>query len=158
MVLAQVPLSRFTRVPTRNSYVEWLRRVGNLCADLVVCDMATQVIAVIHVQSASSASSERVQRRYERMARVLKAEKIAFHTWIEGAFPSPEGARTALLREVPAVQAAPAQPTQPGDLDEPDRNAGVEERGDAPPSTWYSELDSSALPLDPRSPRGTTHR
>ena len=40
MVLAQVPLARFMRVPTRHSYAEWLKRVGHLSADLLVCDTA----------------------------------------------------------------------------------------------------------------------
>ena len=40
VILAQVPVARFIKVPTKNSYSEWLRRVGSLCADLVVCDMA----------------------------------------------------------------------------------------------------------------------
>jgi hypothetical protein len=35
MVLAQVPLSRFLKVPTRHSYSQWLSRVGSLNADLV---------------------------------------------------------------------------------------------------------------------------
>ena len=39
MVLAQVPLSRFLNVPRRNSYADWLRRIGNQCADFVVCDI-----------------------------------------------------------------------------------------------------------------------
>src|SRR5882672_3723719 len=30
LVLAQVPLSRFLRVPTRHSYNDWLQRVGSL--------------------------------------------------------------------------------------------------------------------------------
>ena len=38
MILAQVPLSHFIKVPTRLSYVEWLRRVGHVCVDLMVCD------------------------------------------------------------------------------------------------------------------------
>ena len=42
MVLAQVPLARFLRCRRGYSYSEWLRRLGNQCADLVVCDMASQ--------------------------------------------------------------------------------------------------------------------
>ena len=47
IVLAQVPLARFIKVPTRNSYAEWLRRAGHLSADLVVCDRHSQVVAVV---------------------------------------------------------------------------------------------------------------
>src|SRR5437016_1098944 len=50
MVLAQVPLSRFLSVPKRNSYADWLRRVGYQCVDFTVCDMAAQVIAVVELQ------------------------------------------------------------------------------------------------------------
>ena len=34
MILAQVPLARFINVPKRNSYAEWMRRLGNQCVDL----------------------------------------------------------------------------------------------------------------------------
>ena len=34
MILAQVPLARFLNVPRRNSYADWLRRVGNQCVRL----------------------------------------------------------------------------------------------------------------------------
>src|SRR5258706_15783400 len=33
MILAQVPLARFINVPRRNSYADWLRRIGNQCVD-----------------------------------------------------------------------------------------------------------------------------
>ena len=46
IVLAQVPLSRFLSVPKRNSYADWLRRVGYQCVDFAVCDMNAQVVAV----------------------------------------------------------------------------------------------------------------
>src|SRR5687767_6569828 len=51
MILAQVPLQRFIKVPTRNSYAEWLRRVGHLSADLLVCDRHSQVVAVVEVRA-----------------------------------------------------------------------------------------------------------
>ncbi len=81
LVLAQVPLARFLKVPTRNSYVEWLRRLGNQCADLIVCDKATQVIAVVDVQAPTERASERARKRLNRMARVLKAAGIPLHVW-----------------------------------------------------------------------------
>src|ERR1700712_4792894 len=49
MVLTQVPLSRFIRVPQRNSYSEWLRRVGQLSPDLIICDRSSRVIAAVEV-------------------------------------------------------------------------------------------------------------
>ena len=66
LILAQVPLSRFLRVPTRYSHAEWLRRVGQLCADLVVCDTASQPLAVITVQGPGGATSERARIRLAR--------------------------------------------------------------------------------------------
>ena len=58
-ILAQVPLARFIKVPTRNSYAEWLRRVGHQCADFVVCDRHAQVIAVVELQPDAPSTSER---------------------------------------------------------------------------------------------------
>ena len=116
MVLAQVPLARFLKVPTRNSYVEWLRRLGNQCADLVVCDKATQVIAVVDVQAPTERSSERARKRLNRMARVLKAAQIPLHVWTEGALPSIEAARATLLPKPPEAAlgaAAPAETVAP---------------------------------------------
>jgi len=97
MVLAQVPVARFIKVPTRNSYSEWLRRVGSLCADLVVCDMASQVVAVIEVRQPLSRENERAQKRQARMDRVLSAARIPVHVWLEGALPGPAVAREAVL-------------------------------------------------------------
>jgi hypothetical protein len=102
MVLAQVPVSRFTRVPMRNSYSEWLRRIGSHCADLLVCDMASHVIAVVHVQPPGGEPNERAQRRLKRMKRVLKAEGIRLLVWTEGALPTLEAAREAVLGTGPA--------------------------------------------------------
>jgi hypothetical protein len=73
-VLAQVPLSRFLRVPTRNSYSDWLSRVGNLNADLLLCDAESRVLAVIDVRATQE--SDRSRRRHERMMRVLRAAGI----------------------------------------------------------------------------------
>src|SRR5690606_6159223 len=97
MILAQVPVARFIKVPTENPYNEWLRRVGSLCADLVVCDMASQVIAVVEVRQPLSKENERAQRRHARMDRVLKAAHIPVHVWLEGALPGPVVAREAVL-------------------------------------------------------------
>ena len=58
MILAQVPLSRFLSVPKRNSYADWLRRLGYQSVDFVVCDMTSQVIGVIEIQAADSRNSE----------------------------------------------------------------------------------------------------
>jgi hypothetical protein len=86
MVLAQVPLARFLRVPTRNSYSQWLSRVGSLNADIVVCDAASQVLAIVDIRPAQQ--SERGRQRHERMARVLRAANIHVLTWHEQHLPS----------------------------------------------------------------------
>lgn len=86
MVLSQVPLSRFLRVPTRHSYSQWVSRVGCLNADLVVCDQGSRVMAVIDVRPAQQSS--RARHRHERMSRVLRAAHINVLTWSEGSLPS----------------------------------------------------------------------
>jgi Protein of unknown function (DUF2726) len=105
MVLAQVPVARFIKVPTRNAYSEWLRRVGSLCADLVVCDMNSQVIAVVEVRQPLSRENERAQRRHARMDRVLRGAQIPVHIWLEGALPGPAVAREAILGTATAANA-----------------------------------------------------
>ncbi len=97
MVLGQVPVARFIKVPTRNPYSEWLRRVGSLCADLVVCDAQSQVIAVVEVRQPITKENERARRRHDRMDRVLKGANIPVHVWLEGALPGPVVAREAIL-------------------------------------------------------------
>ena len=96
MVLAQVPLSRFLRVPKRYSYADWLRRLGNQCADFVVCDMHAQVLAVVELHVPAGSAGDRAQRRLERMARSLKAAKLPLHVWTEGLLPSADAAREAI--------------------------------------------------------------
>lgn len=86
VVLSQVPLSRFLRVPTRHSYSQWVSRVGCLNADLVVCDQGSRVLAVVDVRPAQQ--SARARQRHERMARVLRAAHINVLTWSELSLPT----------------------------------------------------------------------
>ncbi len=95
MVLAQVPLSRFIRVPTNKSYNEWLQRVGSVSADLLVCDIGSRVLAVIDVRQ--SRESERSRQRHERMTRVLKAAGISVMKWNADSLPTPSEVRTLLI-------------------------------------------------------------
>ena len=162
IILAQVPLSRFLKVPTRNSYTEWLSRVGQLCADLVVCDSSSTVVAVVDVRVPPHQASDRNRKRHDRMKRVLRAAGIPLHIWIENALPTPEAARTAILPQpdeqvrdsarapatTPAMAAGKvrAVPT----LD--DETAGITpdeviELGEPPPSTWFDNLESRPAPL-----------
>jgi hypothetical protein len=154
LVLAQVPLSRFIRVPTRYSYGEWLGRVGQLSADLVICDASSQVLAVVEVRGHEE--SARSLQRHQRMTRVLKAADIRVLVWAEDELPTPEAARSALLpeeaaraakqaaRTAPAAAAplappppAPAAPAPAVDDDVP---------REPPPTTWYSDLDTPPAP------------
>lgn len=153
MVLAQVPLARFLKVPTRHSYAEWLRRVGNQCADLVVCDMASQVIAVVMVQTAGGLPSERAAARRERLARTLKSVGIRMLVWVEGALPSPNAAREAIL-PAPSTPTAGArsEAAQSGSMPlavEALPGAVPSDPDAEPPPTWHDELDSRPTPLRP---------
>jgi len=98
MVLAQVPLARFLRVPTRHSYSEWLQRVGSLSADLLVCDTGSRVLAVIDVRAEDE--SARSRRRHERLGRVLRAAGVRVHVWREGHLPTPAEVRSALAHDL----------------------------------------------------------
>ncbi|HJV69396.1 DUF2726 domain-containing protein [Ideonella sp.] len=153
MVLAQVPLSRFIRVPTRYSYGEWLGRVGQLSVDLLVCDQTAAIVAVIEIRPAQE--SERSRQRHLRMTRVLKAAGVRVLVWPEGDLPTPQAVRETLLpREVGAERAAAkAKQTVPGagpltaiPVAEV-REAGAEPddtQRDPPPTTWYGDLDDPA--------------
>ncbi len=107
MVLAQVPLSRFVRVPSRHSYAEWLQRVGSLSADLLLCDSGSRVLAAIDVRSASE--TDRGRRRHDRMARVLKAAGIKVYTWREDELPTLSQVRSLMGGEL--TRAAGLKPT-----------------------------------------------
>ncbi len=169
LILAQVPLSRFLRVPTRYSHAEWLRRVGQLCADLVVCDTATQPLAVIFVEAPGGAPSERARLRHDRMLRVLKAAEVRCFVWVENAFPSVEIVRASVLEmrieAMPVAGAQPAPVTEPtvvpapvlaapGAFDDTERDsthAGALDEGEPPP-TWYDDINSGPTPLQPARP------
>jgi Protein of unknown function (DUF2726) len=109
LVLGQVPLSRFIRVPSRHSYREWLQRVGSLSADLVLCDSGSRVLAVVDIRS--DTESERSRRRHERMARVLRKAGIHVLTWKEGALPSAPEVRTAMAAVLSRSASAAGKPT-----------------------------------------------
>lgn len=94
LVLAQVPLSRFVRVPMRHSYGDWLQRVGSLSADLLLCDSGSRVLAVIDIRAQQE--TERSRRRHERMTRVLRAAGVQVHTWREGDLPAVAEVRLAM--------------------------------------------------------------
>jgi hypothetical protein len=161
-VLAKLPLARFIRVPRRNSFNEWLNRVGYLNADFVVCDKATDVIAVVQLRT--DKPSDRSQRRQARMKRVLSASGVRFVVWAAGEPPP-----SAMIRErvlpgfgadtVPGADSVPplifdgAQADIPlPEIDEIEDEAG--RRREPPSSTWYSDLDS----ISPRRGGGDDER
>lgn len=166
IILAQVSLARFLKVPTRHSYAEWLRRVGVLCADLVVCDSASQVVAVVDVRAPEAQENDRARKRHTRMERVLKAADISLHVWREGAMPGLIGVRSSILgismeaAEASLERSPLAKPsTAPAKVlaGDPAREPVTViyedgEQRDPPSSTWFDEFDSGAVPLSPSPP------
>jgi hypothetical protein len=165
LIFAQVPLQRFVKVPRRHSYAEWLNRVGYLCADLLICDRATMVIGAVLLQTPRD--SERAERRRTRMTRVLKAAGLKVFVWREESLPDAEKARDQILQRVGDIKpAAPpeaplAKPVRPPVTDA--RGVPIPEvtaiddspRHEPPPTTWFDDLDSGRVPLDPaRRPQG----
>ncbi len=163
VVLAQVPLARFIKVQSRHSYTEWLRRMGHQCADLIVCDSASAVLAVIAVQPPPAETSERARNRHRRMSRVLRAAEIPLHLWTSTALPTAELARRLLLPQVDeatadALKRQPAAPPVPaskrtGALDA----VGAREESvgqvfvsrEPPPSTWFDDFDAGSAQKQP---------
>ena len=168
MVLAQVPIARFINVPKRNSYAEWMRRVGSQCVDFLICDVTSQVVAVVEVRPAEAQMSERLRRRLERVSRTLKSVGIPLHVWNEDVLPSVEAVRASLTPKAPAIPpglvaqasatalTAPRNPFADTDPDPSDALEVIEmtSRDLAEPSasTWFDELDSAPLPLTPHTP------
>lgn len=106
LVLAQVPVARFISVPTRNSYSDWLTRVGRLSVDLLVCDHSSRVLAAIDIRGAEESS--RSQKRHARMAEVLSAAGITVHVWRADALPAASEIRGLFLANAEAEEEAPA--------------------------------------------------
>jgi Protein of unknown function (DUF2726) len=95
LILAQVPLSHFIEVPTRHSNLEWMRRVGRVTADLMICDAQGRVLCVIDLRRIGHERSFQTRRRHERMARVLEAAQMPFYVWDEARLPTASTVRRA---------------------------------------------------------------
>jgi hypothetical protein len=159
LILAQVPISHFIKVPTRHSYVEWLRRVGHVCVDLMICDSASNVLAVVEVRPADRVETERARKRHLRVERVLRAAGIPLHVWNEALLPDPSAVRKAFAPEPEEseLDAGPdTSPLEPS-LYNPGRTRGRPHAetdddvpGREPPrSTWFDELHATRPnPLD----------
>lgn len=170
MILAQVPIARFLKVPTRHSYSEWLRRVGQLCVDLVVCDNTSQVVAVVELRAPDEEESERTLKRHARMDRVLQAAGVPLHVWRENQIPSAAAAREALTEGHPvdldqhegaaSISTRPAGAVNgaghPG-ADFPIINGTREQQQEPPSSTWFDDLDSGMAPLGSSSSSERPH-
>jgi hypothetical protein len=169
MILAQVPISRFINVPKRYSYAEWMRRLGSQCIDFVICDVTSQVVAVVDVRPPDSQVSERLRRRLDRVARALKAVNIPLHVWNEESLPSVEAARASIVPNAPAVPVELASRRSAAeaaagvaharnafaDTDRVPTQEDVEviELGEPRSSTWFDELDSESSNLPPPTRR-----
>ena len=103
MILAQVPIARFLTVPKRNSYAEWMRRIGSQCVDFVICDVTSQVVGVVELRPPGEQLNDRVRVRQDRLARSLKAARIPLHVWNEEKLPTIEAAREKIMPNAPAV-------------------------------------------------------
>lgn len=162
MVLAQVPLSRFIRVPQSKSYTQWLQRVGAASADLLVCDTDSRVLAVVDIRHARE--SDRARARHERMTRVLKAAGIRVMKWNAESLPTPSEVRTLLLPMLEADGDATAARQLSGTSSKPLPLIPVPEieemlaEGDAAfeggsmepvPSTFFDDFDPTPMPATP---------
>lgn len=106
LILAQVPLSRFVSVPTRNPYQLWLQRAGRLAVDLLICDFSSRAVAAIEVRTAEE--SQRTAKRHQRIVEVLRAAGVTVHEWNEDDIPSIAEARELFALKSPAKEEGPA--------------------------------------------------
>ncbi len=157
MVLAQVPLSRFVRVPTRHSYHDWMQRVGNLSADLLLCDSGSRVLAVVDVRSADE--TDRARRRHERLGRVLKAAGIKVYTWREDALPTATqvralvGAELARNAGLKPVVSKPMPLIPVAEIEEilaDGDHASYDANSEPVPSSFFEDMESSPTSVSVR--------
>jgi Protein of unknown function (DUF2726) len=156
LILAQVPLARFIKVPRRNSYTEWLRRAGYMSADLLVCDRTSLVLAVVSIQA--ERESPRAKDRRAVMMQVLKAAGVKMLVWREAAIPTPEDARAMVERRVDVIAATKAAETVirdedvtpparslPRSIPVPEVRALDMSELEPQSSTWFDELESGRI-------------
>jgi hypothetical protein len=176
MILAQVPIARFINVPKRNSYAEWMRRLGSQCVDFVICDVTSQVVAVVEIRPPVEQVGDKLQVRLDRLARVLKSANIPIHVWNEERLPTIEAAREKILPDTPAVPPSLARKPAPApvlatvgaaalaesavavegpavdpfaDTDRDWSQGEVIEVAEPAGSTWFDELEESVTPILP---------
>lgn len=144
LVLAQVPLARFVKVPRRHSYTEWLTRAGHLCADLLICDRSSQAMAAVIIRSRQD--SERGAKRNERIKKVLHAAKLKVLFWNEGVIPDRDTIRNALLPQ-PVPLTGPVGTSPATAAAARDGGPDTEPRREPPSSTWFDDIESRPTPL-----------
>jgi Protein of unknown function (DUF2726) len=166
-VFAQVPLARFVRVPRRQSYSEWITRVGHVAVDFVICDSNSQALGVVLLQTLTE--TPRAEKRRDRVARVLKHAGIKLFVWREDAIPSAQAARTMIIQastlaatdggapsssfeNLPSLTGRKLPVPDAAAVDE-DPWAKLDRPHEPPPSTWFDDLDSGAVPLDQPRPK-----
>jgi hypothetical protein len=135
-VLAQVPLSHFLKVPTRHSYAEWMRRVGHITIDLMICDSASNVLAVVEVRQADRVETERARKRHLRLERVLRAAGIPLHVWNESMMPDLSTVRRTFAPASVDTATDQGPDTSPLGLPAADRK-------DPPRSSWFDDLHAT---------------
>jgi hypothetical protein len=161
MIFAQVPLARFVRVPRRQSYAEWITRVGHMAVDFLICDKSSYALGVVIIQSVND--TPRAHKRRERINRVLHRAGIKVFVWREEALPSAAAARTMIVQTASLATGEAGTPSSSFEelltggqrrlpLPEIEANPtdpwGNSERPrDPPPSTWFDDLDSGSAPL-----------
>jgi hypothetical protein len=165
LIFAQVPLARFVRVPRRQSYSEWITRVGHLAADFLICDKSSLALGVVIITDVTESS--RAAKRRDRMKRVLQRAGIRVFIWRGEALPSAASARSMLLQAGPlgdldemdedsvpfddAVARAPVKSIRSDetDADDADPWSGVDAPREPPASTWFDELDDGHAAAKP---------
>lgn len=179
LILAQIPIARFLTVPKRNSYAEWMRRLGNQCVDFVICDVTSQVVGVVEVRPPIEQIDERVRARLDRVGRALKAAHIPLHVWNEDKLPTIEAAREKILPNAPAVPPSMVRKPAPmpaaalgvaaaggavvvesapgvdpfAETDRDGSNDEVIEVLEPSKSSWFDELESVSAELPPLDQR-----
>jgi hypothetical protein len=151
LVLAQVPLSRFVSVPTRFPHDEWLKRVGRLSVDLLVCDASSRPIGAVEVRSTDE--TERSRARHARLAAVLEAAGLPVHVWRFDQLPSPNEVRRQIIPdaftepEKPSVDRLGRAQLPLPEIEEllaEGDSSMVRLDGEPVPSGFYDDLDAAA--------------
>src|ERR1017187_10123727 len=67
MILAPVTIAPFINWSKRKSYAQWMRRLGSQCVDFVICDVTSQVVAVVEIRPPVEQLGDKLQVRLDRL-------------------------------------------------------------------------------------------